>query len=80
MRNIARSLRQLRLVFQRQECVCSAGRAEARIHVRKAYYHSSAYRLSIHAETNLLGYHTFTASRGLSVGAASVTNGGYSLF
>ncbi|KAF7806581.1 AFG1-like ATPase isoform X1 [Senna tora] len=74
MRIVVRSLRQLRQALHRPKSVWPSCRAEARNHVRKGY-HSSAYRLSNHVATNLLGYHTFTTSRGLSVGAAKLING-----
>lgn len=80
MRSVARSLRQLRPVFQRQKCILISGRvAETRFHFEKGY-HSLACRVADHAEINLFKNHAFTTTRALSVDAARLTNGGFPLF
>ncbi|RDX97974.1 AFG1-like ATPase, partial [Mucuna pruriens] len=77
MRNMFRSLRQLRPVFQRQDCVLiGVNVAEPPCNFGKScHIHSSAYRVVEHAETNFFKNHSFTTTtRALSIGAAKLPN------
>ncbi|KAK8471166.1 hypothetical protein PHAVU_003G152600 [Phaseolus vulgaris] len=78
MRNVIRSLRQLRPAFQSQDCVLFSVNVaqESPCHFGlSCQIHSSAYIVADHAETNFVKNHSFvTTTRALSTDAAKLTN------
>jgi len=84
MRNVLRSLRQLRPAFQRQGCVLSSVNVAegSPYHFGlSCHIHSSAYIVADHAETNFVKNHSFvTTTRAFSTDAAKLTNTGSHLF
>ncbi|KAH1201381.1 Cell division protein ZapE [Glycine max] len=77
MRNVLRSLRQLRPAFQRQDCVLIIVNVaeEPPCHIGKScHIHSSAFRFVDHAETNFKNHLFTTTTRPLSTDAAKLTN------
>jgi len=84
MRNVIRSLRQLRPAFQSQDCVLFSVNVaqESPCHFGlSCQIHSSAYIVADHAETNFVKNHSFvTTTRALSTDAAKLTNKGSHFF